>query len=108
MFLTKKYEIQSKETIVEFLNKQDVGRISTIDEYGFPQIIPMNFVFVKQMSNKFVNEDSVYMHSHPKGEKISNILRTFKVGFEVDQHVCFLPIIFTPAMPHKPILCILV
>jgi len=31
------------------------------------------------------------MHSHPFGEKIENIKRNSKVGFEVDQHVCFLP-----------------
>jgi hypothetical protein len=31
------------------------------------------------------------MHSHPFGEKLDNIRRNSKVGFEVDQHVCFLP-----------------
>jgi uncharacterized protein len=31
------------------------------------------------------------MHSHPFGEKLENIKRNSKVGFEVDQHVCFLP-----------------
>jgi nitroimidazol reductase NimA-like FMN-containing flavoprotein (pyridoxamine 5'-phosphate oxidase superfamily) len=31
------------------------------------------------------------MHSHPFGEKIENIKRYSKVGFEVDSYVCFLP-----------------
>ena len=31
------------------------------------------------------------MHSHPFGEKLDNIRRNPQVGFEVDQHVCFLP-----------------
>jgi nitroimidazol reductase NimA-like FMN-containing flavoprotein (pyridoxamine 5'-phosphate oxidase superfamily) len=31
------------------------------------------------------------MHSHPFGEKIENIKRNSKVGFEVDSYVCFLP-----------------
>jgi uncharacterized protein len=31
------------------------------------------------------------MHSHPFGEKLDNIKRNEKVGFEVDQHICFLP-----------------
>ena len=31
------------------------------------------------------------MHSHPFGEKLDNIRRNPRVGFEVDQHVCFLP-----------------
>ena len=31
------------------------------------------------------------MHSHPFGEKLDNIKRNSQVGFEVDQHICFLP-----------------
>jgi nitroimidazol reductase NimA-like FMN-containing flavoprotein (pyridoxamine 5'-phosphate oxidase superfamily) len=31
------------------------------------------------------------MHSHPFGEKLDNIRRNSKVGFEVDRHICFLP-----------------
>jgi uncharacterized protein len=82
MQLVKKYEIQSKQRIVEFLNNQPVGRIASLDENGYPQVIPMNFVY---------NGGVIYMHSHPFGEKLDNIRRNPKVGFEVDQHVCFLP-----------------
>ena len=82
MQLVKKLEIQSKSNIIEFLNSQPVGRVCSIDSNGFPQIIPMNFVYL---------DGSVYMHSHPFGEKLDNIRRNPRVGFEVDQHVCFLP-----------------
>ncbi|MEO9319799.1 MAG: pyridoxamine 5'-phosphate oxidase family protein [Nitrososphaera sp.] len=82
MQLTKRFEIQSARSIEEFLNTQPVGRIATIDQGGFPQVIPMNFVFVS---------GCVYMHSHPHGEKLDNLKRNSRVGFEVDQHVCFLP-----------------
>lgn len=58
----------------------------------------MNFVFVKSEHEMKMNRhhtpitsDAIYMHSHPFGEKIENIKRNSKVGFEVDQHVCFLP-----------------
>ena len=57
-------EIKSFEKIKEFLNDEHVGRISSIDVSGFPQIIPMNFVFLN---------DAIYMHSHVKGEKLDNI-----------------------------------
>ena len=57
-------QIHSFEKIKEFLNEEHVGRISSIDENGFPQIIPMNFVFLN---------DAIYMHSHVKGEKLDNI-----------------------------------
>ena len=96
MQLTKKLEIHSKKKIIEFLNKQPVGRIASIDANGYPQIIPMNFVYIE--ANNFdippfytQKLDGIYMHSHPFGEKLENIRRNTKVGFEVDQHICFLP-----------------
>lgn len=82
MQLVKKYEIQSKHKMIEFLNEQPVGRIATLDGNGYPQIIPMNFVY---------HDGAVYMHSLPFGEKLDNIKRNPNVGFEVDQHICFLP-----------------
>ena len=96
MQLTKKFEIQSRKKIIEFLHSQPVGRIASIDANGYPQIIPMNFVFVQAddpSSNlqPIIKLDAVYMHSHPFGEKLDNINRNDKVGFEVDQHICFLP-----------------
>lgn len=82
MQLMRKFEIKSKEKMIEFLNIQPAGRVASIDERGYPQVIPMNFVWA---------DGVVYMHSHPAGEKINNILRNPQVGFEVDQHICFLP-----------------
>ena len=86
MQLLGKLVIKSKSKIIKFLNEEDTGRISSIDEHGFPQIIPMNFVFLN---------DSVYMHSHIRGEKIENIKRNSKVGFEVDKNLEFLPSYFS-------------
>jgi len=82
----KKLEIKSKEKIIEFLSSQQTGRIASIDESGFPQIIPMNFVFTN---------DTVYMHSHIRGEKLDNIRHNQKVGFEVDKSLEFLPSYFS-------------
>jgi nitroimidazol reductase NimA-like FMN-containing flavoprotein (pyridoxamine 5'-phosphate oxidase superfamily) len=80
--LVKKYEIQSKQKIIDFINCQPAGRVASIDKDGYPQVIPMNFVYI---------DNVIYMHSHPFGEKLDNIRRNPNVGFEVDQHVCFLP-----------------
>ena len=85
MQLLGRLEIKSKEKIKEFLDKEHVGRIASIDENGYPQIIPMNFVFLG---------DSIYMHSHTKGEKLENVTRNEKVGFEVDKELEFLPSYF--------------
>ena len=86
MQLVGKLEIKSKDKIIEFLSSQQTGRIASIDNNGFPQIIPMNFVFI---------DDTVYMHSHIRGEKLDNIKRNQKVGFEVDKNLEFLPSYFS-------------
>lgn len=78
-------QIKSSRKIQEFLNHEHVGRISSIDDNGYPQIIPMNFVYL---------DNCIYMHSHIKGEKIENIRRNNKVGFEVDRELEFLPSYF--------------
>ena len=85
MQLLGRLEIKSKEKIKEFLDKEHVGRIATIDQNGYPQVIPMNFVFLN---------DAIYMHSHTKGEKLENVTRNDKVGFEVDREIEFLPSYF--------------
>ncbi len=85
MQLLGRLEIKSKEKIKEFLNQEHVGRIASLDKNGYPQIIPMNFVYL---------DDAIYMHSHTKGEKLDNIRQNQKVGFEVDRELEFLPSYF--------------
>jgi len=84
--LLGRLEIKSPQKIAEFLNSEHVGRIASLDKDGFPQIIPMNFCFVN---------DTIYMHSHTRGEKLDNIKNNQKVGFEVDKELEFLPSYFT-------------
>lgn len=102
MRLVPRLEIRSRTKLIEFLNAQPVGRIASIDERGYPQIIPMNFVHVESKTSStevFPNGQdiphtdfgTIYMHSHPSGEKIENVKRNSKVGFEVDLPICFLP-----------------
>ena len=57
----RKLQIKSKEKITEFLSSQQTGRVASLDKNGFPQIIPMNFVFIN---------DAIYMHSHIRGENL--------------------------------------
>ena len=125
MQLTSRFRIKNIKNIIGFLSENHVGRLATIDENGYPQVIPMNFVHLitinqkgnyvdisngikryqqkatedKDMDNSEFNSDAkeniynhiIYMHSHHKGEKIENLLRNSKVGFEVDKEICFLP-----------------
>lgn len=80
------FRMRSREKIAEFLGSEHVGRIATVDADGYPQVIPMNFVFL---------DGSIYMHSHTRGEKLDNIARDAKVGFEVDREFEFLPSYFS-------------
>ena len=86
MKLVGRLEIKSYDKIKEFLSQEHVGRIASIDENGYPQIIPMNFAFAN---------DAIYMHSYTRGEKLDNISRNGKVGFEVDRELEFLPSYFS-------------
>ena len=78
-------KIKSKIKIVEFLQKEHVGRFSTIDKDGFPFVAPMNFVYLN---------DVIYIHGFPKGEKYENVKNNSKCGFEVDRELTFLPSYF--------------
>ena len=86
MQLAGRLEIKSRERMVEFLNREHVGRIATVDPGGYPQVIPMNFAF---------SDGAVYMHSHTRGEKLDNIRANPKSGFEVDRELEFLPSYFS-------------
>lgn len=77
--------IKSKDKIVQFLQKEHVGRFTSIDKNGFPFVAPMNFVYC---------DDSIYIHGFPKGEKYDNIKLNPKCGFEVDKELAFLPSYF--------------
>jgi nitroimidazol reductase NimA-like FMN-containing flavoprotein (pyridoxamine 5'-phosphate oxidase superfamily) len=85
MRLTKVYEIRSKDKIIALLNSIPSGTLGTIDANGFPQLVPMNFVYAY---------DVLYMHSFSIGEKIENIKRDNRVGFEAHRYVEFLPSYF--------------
>lgn len=78
-------KIKSKEKMIEFLQKEHIGRIATIDKNGFPFVAPMNFLFYNDM---------VYIHGFPRGEKYDNIKLNAKCGFEVDRELAFLPSYF--------------
>ena len=85
MQLAGRLEIRSPERIAQFLDEEHVGRIATIDGDGYPQVIPMNFAYMG---------GSIYMHSHTRGEKLDNVRRNPRVGFEVDRELEFLPSYF--------------
>lgn len=86
MLWTGRLQMRSMDSVRRFLAEERVGRLATIDARGYPQIIPMNFAFW---------EGAVYMHSHIRGEKLDNMARDARSGFEADRELAFLPSYFS-------------
>ena len=63
----------NEEQIKKILVKSQVGHIATINENGYPYVVPVHFVYF---------DDKIYIHGLPKGQKISNIKANKKVCFE--------------------------
>lgn len=69
----KNNSMKEKE-ISEFLNRIDVGVISTNGEDGYPYAAPVNYVMM---------DGIVYIHGRRLGEKIENLKRDPRVCFTV-------------------------
>ncbi len=66
----------SKSEIAEVLKNGTTGRIATLNASGHPYIVPVHYV---------TSEDKIYIHGRAGGQKIDNLIRNPKVGFEVDE-----------------------
>lgn len=64
----------NEEQITSILTKAPVGNIATINENGYPYVVPVHFIYY---------EDKIYIHGLPRGQKISNILENEKVCFQI-------------------------
>lgn len=83
----KSCEITEKSVKESILKQCTVGRMATIDEDGYPYIVPLNYVYW---------QDKIYFHCAHEGEKITNINRDNRVCFEVDIPLSYLDTGFFP------------
>ncbi len=72
----------SKAEIDDVLNKGQVGSLATYNENGFPYVVPVHYI---------VYEEKIYIHGLIQGQKISNLIRNDKVGFEVYEMISIIP-----------------
>jgi nitroimidazol reductase NimA-like FMN-containing flavoprotein (pyridoxamine 5'-phosphate oxidase superfamily) len=68
--------VENRGTLERWLAEAAVGRLATIDEHGYPIIKPVNFVY---------SDGKIYFHCALTGEKLDDIRRNPKVGFETDR-----------------------
>lgn len=71
----KKYPL-AEEKIHDLLATEAVGRLASTGADGFPYITPVHFVFW---------EGKIFIHGLAVGEKLSNIKKDARVGFEVER-----------------------
>lgn len=70
----------TRQQIDNLLFSLPVGHLGTINENGFPYVIPVHFVYINQ---------KIYLHGLTKGQRFENILRNPKVCFEVQKNEGF-------------------
>lgn len=83
----KHCEITDPQEIGRILGSTTIGRLATNGADGYPYVTPVNFVY---------HEGNIYFHSAPKGEKLDNLARDFRVCFEVDIPLAYLDAAFSP------------
>lgn len=77
-----KHHQLTENEVSEILLKAPVGRIATLNDNGFPYIVPIHFICL---------DSRIYIHGLIKGQKIANLTKNNKVGFEVDEMGAILP-----------------
>lgn len=76
-----KTHLLSQEQIEALLKRANVGRLGCMNQNGYPYVVPMHFVYLKQ---------KIYMHGLPKGQKIEILKLNPKVCFEIDEMISLL------------------
>ncbi|NYB26492.1 MAG: pyridoxamine 5'-phosphate oxidase family protein [Methanobacteriaceae archaeon] len=69
----KKHQL-TEEQVTEILKREQVGNIATINQDGYPYVVPVHFIYL---------DGKIYIHGLRRGQKISNILANEKVCFDV-------------------------
>lgn len=69
-----KSHLLNQEQTEAVLMRQHVGHLGTIHPDGYPYVTPVHYVYMDGM---------IYIHGLGAGQKIENLLRDARVGFEV-------------------------
>ena len=68
----RKNELEAKNELNTIMEKGEIGQLGMIDSKGFPRVIPLNYVYIKE---------SVYFHGALEGEKFELSKYNPKVAF---------------------------
>ena len=74
--------VDDRATLESWLDRALVGRLATLDADGYPVVKPLSFAY---------EAGHIYFHSALEGEKLDDIRRDSRVGFEVDHLYAIVP-----------------
>ena len=81
--MRRAYQLVADEGVLAgWLREAVVGRLATVDADGYPVIKPVNFAY---------QDGVIYFHSATEGEKLDDVARCDRVGFEVDHVIAVTP-----------------
>ncbi len=99
----KACEVTDPVVIDKILAGTNIGRMATTDVDGYPYITPVNFVYYN---------GNIYFHCALTGEKLDNIQRDNRVGFQVDIPLAYMDSGFTkqssPCKLHQFYHCVII
>lgn len=83
--MRRKDRAMTKEDVKKLLETAQVGTLATISEDNTPYVVPMNFVYSREV---------IYLHSAVEGKKLDNIITNNNICFNVMDAVELLPAAF--------------
>jgi uncharacterized protein len=84
----KEFEVMDTVETQQFMQEMSFGILGTINEDGWPELTPLNFVY----HNGFI-----YFHGSVSGRKMKNIKADQRVTFSVAKEYAIIPSYFTEA-----------
>ncbi|SYX82434.1 pyridoxamine 5'-phosphate oxidase family protein [Paenibacillus alvei] len=84
----KEFEVMDTVETEQFMQEMSFGILGTINEDGWPELTPLNFVY----HNGFI-----YFHGSVSGRKMKNIKADQRVTFSVAKEYAIIPSYFTEA-----------
>jgi nitroimidazol reductase NimA-like FMN-containing flavoprotein (pyridoxamine 5'-phosphate oxidase superfamily) len=83
--MRRKDRAMTEEDVKTLLETAQVGTLATISEDNTPYVVPMNFVYTKEV---------IYLHSAVEGKKMDNIITNSSICFNVIDAVELMPAAF--------------
>jgi hypothetical protein len=73
--MRRKEKLMSKYDTIKIIKEAEYGTLASIGENGYPYSVPLNYAY---------ENDLIYFHSAPEGNKIENIKFNNKVFFSCE------------------------